>query len=612
MKKIIISLTAAFLMIPIIQNTQEVEASTKEEQIPSLKVYQDDNHTKMEWAIEMLDEDVLYQTGFEANDELPRLTYNASGNRQYGGQSFTSEEKFSGNQSLKVVDSSSNGNYRETDLNGKETFLPYSAAIFTNRKYMENGTDLSVSFRAKTNGAGSINIYGSGGYADYGQQLNITFLENVSKGDLTAKVSNPEFFQNYINRGIKYYLATEKGKYSAYRHVTSVDMETSTITLNASFLGDFAKGDRVLKHNYRSPVSFNNRAVSKNDGWSLFNVNTKVIDYEDYNTLINGFELWIRTTTNDTVYIDDLKLGYATKSQLFRGDKKIYEGYLSDFTDSEAVDKTKPDKVGNYSIQKENDKFYISIKPVEDRGSEYKYSVGAVAHDGSLYKSAIETVEITSGVKGYSFVFDNNPNTNPGTNINTTGKIEVPINTNANSYLHIKSIDNAGNASDTMHISMKDIVKKKLEVMVPEIKSLGSIELQDQPKTYKTSFNSNFHIQNFYPGSDEGWRLSVSASHLKLLGESYTLPQGSISLEPLSSIKRISEAGGGNAPTNVMTQKSIIDNGAVTVLSALSGDGIGEYEFGFPENALSIVIDPTTAKVGEYQSTLTWDLISAP
>src|SRR5690625_7655953 len=64
----------------------------KEGQTPILDGYQDGLYPKLEWAVEMLDEDVLYETGFEENDELPKLTYNSSGNRKYGGQSFTTEE----------------------------------------------------------------------------------------------------------------------------------------------------------------------------------------------------------------------------------------------------------------------------------------------------------------------------------------------------------------------------------------------------------------------------------------------------------------------------------------------------------------------------------------
>ncbi|RKJ37986.1 hypothetical protein D7X33_37440, partial [Butyricicoccus sp. 1XD8-22] len=189
--------------------------------------------------------------------------------------------------------------------------------------------DLSVSFRAKTNGSGIIHFWGNGGRADFGEPINITFLEKVNRGDRTAKVSNPGFFKNYVDRGQYFYLANMKGNYTGYIHVVSVDMQNSTITVNAPFQGDFEKGDSVLRHNHRAPVSFNARTVEQKNGWTLFNVNTKVASFADYNTLNRGFEMWIRTTTHNTVYIDDLKLGYATKAQLFRGNKKLYEGFLS-------------------------------------------------------------------------------------------------------------------------------------------------------------------------------------------------------------------------------------------------------------------------------------------
>src|SRR5690625_4320945 len=92
--------------------------------------------------------------------------------------------------------------------------------------------------------------------------------------------------------------------------------------------------------------------------------------------------------------------------------------------------------------------------------------------------------------------------------------------------------------------------------------------------------------------------------------------KGTLSLDPVSDIKRVG-TGQGALPVKSMDSNKIIDDGTVAVIKANAGGGMGVFDFEFPENALSIVIDPTTAKVlngnnATYTSTLTWDLVQAP
>lgn len=430
----------------------QVLATTPKDQTPILHAYQQENQAKLEWAVEMLDEDVLYQTGFEASDELPKLDYNSSGNREFGGQSFTTEDKYSGKSSLKVVDTYANGNYRNVDMFGNATYHIYSIAQFLDRKHMDNGTNLSATFRAKTTGKANVSLTGIGGRADYGQPLNVTFTENVKTGDRTAKVSDPSFFKSYVDRGSQYYLANKKGAYTGYVYVTSVDMNTSTIRLSGAFQGGFNKGDAVLKHNHRNPVRFTAREFTNKDGWNLFSINTKVSDLKDYNTLERGFGLWINTQSRDTVFIDDLKLGYATRTQLFKGNQLLYDGYLSDYTDTQAIDKVKPEAVSNYNVELSNGKSYVVFEQPKDTGNRYAYTVKAIAHNETVYDSKREEIDIISGVAGYSYVIDNKPNTIPNGEINaTSNRIEIPTNQKTKTYFHIAAVDGAGNVSDTKH-----------------------------------------------------------------------------------------------------------------------------------------------------------------
>lgn len=283
--------------------------------------------------------------------------------------------------------------------------------------------------------------------------------------------------------------------------------------------------------------------------------------------------------------------------------------------DHSGMDIKAPSKptINKTTFDDSNKKTIIEFNPKQDIGTTYSYQVVATNRNtGEKIHSNEVTTTITSGFKGFSYVIDNKPDTIPNGTVNsTTGKIEIPISANQNSYLHIQAIDKAGNISETAHFLLKDIVEEKLEVTVPNIQPFPTIVLQDQPKAYKTSFTSSINIKNYYPETGKGWRLDVSASQFKLVGEQYTLPKGTIRLEPLSSIERVGE-GLGSLPTKGITQKTVIDNGKVTVANATSGNGIGEYKLTFPQNALEIVIDPTTAKRGRYQSTITWELVQAP
>lgn len=465
--KTIFIILLGIVLVTIIQSTNVLADVDNK---PTLRGEQIGKGVYLEWAVEMLDEDVLYETGFEDGDELPSLTYaRATGDREFGGMSFSTEDKYNGFKSLKVDDSYTNGNYNSADLNGNPIFQNRARAGFEDRKYVKNGTELSLSFRAKTTGSGNVSFSGMGGYADYGTPLNITFLENVNIGDKTVKVSDTDIFKRYLDENRRFHLASRKEEYTTAPYVTDVDVGNSTITVSSIFRGEFKKGDAVLRHAFRSPVSFGGRVLAESKEWELYNLNTIVQDYEDYNTLKRGFSLNIATISHDTVYIDDIKMGYATQTELYRDNEKIYEGKLSEFEDVEATDKEKPDKVIDYNVTKEGNKQVLSVIKPKDNGTEYEYRIDAISNDGSgKYSSETEKVEVTSGIKGYSYVIDKNKNTKPNGKINLTeGKIELDKDVYKNHYLHIQAIDNAGNVSEVSHIKLdkvEDIIPPTVEL----------------------------------------------------------------------------------------------------------------------------------------------------
>lgn len=433
----------------------------------SLNTYQhSSNYVKAEWAVKMVDANVLYRTGFEPVDDLPVLTYNSTGNRKFGGQEFTTEDKYSGNHSLKVVDSYTNGNYTNSNMNGIVSYQEYSVADFRERKFMENGTDLSVSFYARTTGTGRLTLSGVGGRADYGTPINNYFLDDTKIDDKVIRVSNPQFFKDIVDKGNYYYIANMKGAYTNYVYVTGVDLATSKITLSGGLKGEFKAGDNILAHAHRNPVTFSSRSFTSDSGWTLFNINTKVLDNADYNTLLRGFQLWINTYTRDTVYIDDLQMGYATKVQLFREDVKLYEGLLSDYEDKAAKDKAKPNKVETINVKGEGGNLKLNITKPDDNGTKYNYTLKTLSKTDVVESVVSTEALVNSGIKGYSYVIDKNSSTVPDNTIDTTTEsATININSNDVYYIHLKSIDNAGNVSDVSHFTFQDNGNPELNVI---------------------------------------------------------------------------------------------------------------------------------------------------
>lgn len=148
----------------------------------------------------------------------------------------------------------------------------------------------------------------------------------------------------------------------------------------------------------------------------------------------------------------------------------------------------------------------------------------------------------------------------------------------------------------------------EFSVTTSDIRSFGDITLAATPETYVTSFENSF-ITKDLRGTQEGWRLDVEAS--PFTSGTHTLPGGSLSIAPLESIERVG-TGFGDAPTISTNQNVVIDQGTVEIAKAVDGTGMGVFELTFPNDALSLVVDATTAKVGTYQSTLTWTLVTAP
>ena len=123
----------------------------------------------------------------------------------------------------------------------------------------------------------------------------------------------------------------------------------------------------------------------------------------------------------------------------------------------------------------------VNFNEVVDNGSEYSYYVESQTRDkDSTTLSNVVTETITSGLKGYSFVIDSNANTIPDNTIDTTKAetIRFKIDNSKELYVHIKAIDNVGNASETYHYRVTDMTKPTINVVKnPSTWTNGSVTL---------------------------------------------------------------------------------------------------------------------------------------
>ena len=395
-----------------------------------------------------------YSTYYKMSDGRYRLEHNLYVN---GQQEFTNEESYTGNKSYKIgrtLDKMGNNYYDlNTSANSSVGKFPHTTAI-------ANGVDLSLTFRAKTDNKTTITPQMHGGMATWTYPFHERYgLKKPLVVNKAAKIGERVIYIDGIEQlntnGI-YYVCRKQAKTVErthnYARVLEINKEEGYIVLQSGITEDFPVGYVLHAHVNRTPVSFGGRTIYAKDGWQLFSINAKVTDYPDYKSDLLGLGLWFIVTSEGNTYIDDVKLGFATMSALYRDGEKVYEGYLSDYDDYEAIDKANPDSVSSIEVRNTGDEINIVFEEPTDYGTTYTYQVEAVRHNGLNIGSEIKSVTVTSGIKGYSYVIDSKTNTIPDDIVDVTKpEINHKIDPHKKNYIHIKVIDNQGNTSAVYH-----------------------------------------------------------------------------------------------------------------------------------------------------------------
>ena len=190
--------------------------------------------------------------------------------------------------------------------------------------------------------------------------------------------------------------------------------------------------------------------------------------YDLNSTASNNFYL---TTWNNTAMIqtghsnasataDEQKLLANT---LFYLNQLTSDTFLDDYSGQDVNAPTIPSVTG-HSFNNKN--ITVSFTGSTDVGTLYRYYVEATGqNNGAKTNSDIKETTIMSGLKGYSYIVDTNPTTIPDNTIETSTPTNINFTiTNKTMYVHLKAIDNVGNASETVHYKVEDLTKPTLSI----------------------------------------------------------------------------------------------------------------------------------------------------
>lgn len=226
-------------------------------------------------------------------------------------------------------------------------------------------------------------------------------------------------------------------------------------------------------------VFISKKGLLTNYPWNIGDIGTKLVipsthsygngaygdvwmQYDLSSTASNNFYLttWNNTAmvqtghSNATATPDEQKLLANT---LFYLNQLSTDNFLDD---NSGQDVAPPTNIANTTHSfTENGFININFANSEDIGSSYEYYVESqTKDDNSLTLSNVVKTEIKTGLKGYSYVIDSNPNTIPDNVIEQVGNNTITVKTNNSQamYLHIKAIDNVDNSSEVLHYNITD------------------------------------------------------------------------------------------------------------------------------------------------------------
>lgn len=427
---------------------------------------------RLQWSVPIADSDLLTSTGFEDSEEIPNFNWADN----MGNQSITDNPNGSG----KVV------GFTDTITNNTGNFHNYpevnsvNSRMYFKGKSLPSNTVVSVQFDGLSQGSknNTVQFYAGTEWFDRGfnlidkQGVQLKYAEVVDWNNSPATfkvqghvdIEDGKVFPIIASRATDYSSGLLQYQWSqtnqVFTRIPGADRPWITTWPNGQTftptIERFEVGDNVLVYGQTS-FGFPYRVVPDDSIWHTYSMNTEIGDLPYYDSMKYGMTPSVIWKTDGPLFMDNVKFGYATKVKVERNGLQVYNGYLSDFDDTGARDYSQPSAPINVIVTLVNRNPIISWLPSYDQGNKYSYQITGFPRSGGEAVSDIKEITMLSGVKGYSVVINNSPNTIPDSTIDTILPFYAPnLQINSNFYVHIAAVDNAGNISDVRHIRYED------------------------------------------------------------------------------------------------------------------------------------------------------------
>ncbi|PLS15031.1 hypothetical protein CVD28_24435 [Bacillus sp. M6-12] len=425
------------------------------------------NSAYLRWGVEMPYDNILYNTSFENGQERPSLYGGGSG--KIGNQSFATEDRHSGSYSLKLTDTR-RGN------TGNAYWYPStysdSSAHYYGGRSIPNNSNLSITFNVKAVGGTThvVSAHNGSPWGKAGLPLRTTTGEEVYYAQQVNWNSPPNSFKVYTKSGnlsftpgYPYHIVSSRDQNHNYgllfyywnSATQQFEMDETHKGIQPFASGSpigraytalkeaFNAGERVLVNDWAG-VAFGSATIPNDNQWHTLSFNAKAY-HPNFDFYADGFDMRNTWSTDGILYIDDLKMGYATKVKIYRNGVNLGisedQSYLSQFTDTEATDKTSPTTPSNVQAKYVGGQIELSWNSATDNGTDYTYNISSMDKNGvESSKSQTKTVNVLSGVQKYQ-IYKN------GVLLKETTSTKISINPNDYQNLTIVAVDNAGNRS---------------------------------------------------------------------------------------------------------------------------------------------------------------------
>lgn len=227
--------------------------------------------------------------------------------------------------------------------------------------------------------------------------------------------------------------------------VTSISIAKKGLLTNYPYqIGDVATTLTI-------PYTHASGQMAQGDVWMYFS--PSVDSYtRTYLTTWNNCALIQTGHSNGSATPDEQKLLMNT---LFYLSQRTHNTYWSDHMGQDLTGPEKP-KLVSADMNSTANGLALEFSSL-DQGDTYQYFVEATdAETGNKVNSNTACATLTTGLKGYSVVVDQNADTIPDNTIETStntyvASISKTIDLEKTVYIHIKAVDKAGNASGILH-----------------------------------------------------------------------------------------------------------------------------------------------------------------